>query len=131
MDTPTQSQSAAATAALRYIYPNIRVRDSQITLDAAKFAFELVRRVDIGARAAYGLFKIYGGSLTVTEWKDIPNFVYEAAKAAAEHPNESMRSLIAVTFIALPLQRLVQAHLDDPETFPCPGFAELRSMPGQ
>jgi hypothetical protein len=126
---PNPEQAAAAEAALRYVFPDLRFRREQITLDAAKFAFEVLRRVDLGARAAYGLFKLYEGTLVVTEWSDIPKAVYDAAKEASAHPDRPMKSRIALAFIAWTLQRLMQKHLDDPETFPCPDYSGLRSIP--
>ena len=129
MDKPLPYQAEAAAAALRYVYPDLIFTTNNITLDAAKFAFEVLRRVDLGARAAYGFFKLYSGTITITEWSDIPKAVYDAAKAAAEHPNKSMKSSISLAFIALPSKRLLQKHLDDPDTFPCPDFRNLTFLP--
>ena len=118
MDRPAPYQVQAAAAALRFIYPDLVFTDDQVTLDSAKFAFEMVRQVDLGARAAYGLFKLYTGTITITKWSDIPKSVYDAAKAAAERPSENMKSPVAVAFLALPYRRLIEKHLQDP-AFPC------------
>ena len=126
---PNPEQAAAAEAALRFVFPDLKFQREQITLDAAKFALEVLRRVDVGARAAFGLFKLYQGTQVITEWNDIPKAIYDAAKEAAAHPDEPMKSRIALAFIAWTLQRLLQKHLDDPETFPCPDFRDLSTVP--
>lgn len=114
---------ATAAKALRFIYGNrLQFTDNQVTPAAAAFAFVTLAKVDLGARAAYSLFKLYSGSLSITKWSDITDALYQAAKAFLEQPGHSLKSEIALAFIALPHTRNLQQHLIDPDTFPCPDY---------
>jgi len=112
-----------ADKSLRFIFgEGLQYRRDQITPEAAAFSFEVVIKVDRGARAAYALFKLYESMSKVTEWKDIPEAVIGAVKAFFEQRHSSVKSVISVAFIALQHQRNLQMHLPDPETFPCPEY---------
>ena len=63
--------------------------------------------------------------LNVRSWSDIPKEVFDGAKEAVKEPQKSMKSRSAIALIALQHQRLMQWHLKDPETHPCPDFSDL------
>ena len=112
-----------ADKSLRFIFGDgLHYTRNQITPQAAAFSFEVVIRVDRGARAAYALFKLYESISKVTEWKDIPDAVTGAVKAYFEQSHSFVKSAISVAFIAVQHQRNMQMHLTDPETFPCPEY---------
>jgi hypothetical protein len=115
---------AAADFALRWVFPDLKFERNQITPDAALYGFRVMRKVDIGSRAAYGLFQLTTLPLKVTTWSDIPKEIYQAVREAMKDPRKPMKSRVALAFIALQHQRLLQYHLNDPETHPCPEFSD-------
>ena len=122
-ETPTPEQLQAAEGALSWVYPDLKFERSQITTDAALFAFVVMRKVNIGARAAYGMFKLYS-LVPPGKWSAIPKQVTKAVLAALQKPGKSLKSQIALAFIAWPHQRNLQLHLREPETYPCPDFRD-------
>lgn len=119
-EKPTPEQLDAAEAALLFIFPDLKFRRHQITLEAAVFAFVVLRKVDLGARAAYGMFKLYP-TTPIRKWSQIPKHIFNAVLAATKN-KKSVKSKISLALIALQHQRNLQNHLDNPETFPCPEY---------
>ncbi len=123
MASPTPQQLAAAEKALRFVFPNLQFVRSQITPEAAAFAFETVRRVDIGSRVAGGLFKLYDLSKPVHEWKDIVDTIVAAVEEALKDPQESVKSEIGLAYIRYFYSHGIQANLTYGEdVYPCPEF---------
>ena len=118
-------QLEVAEKALRWVFPDLKFDRTQITPDAALYSFRVLRKVNLGARVAYGLYQLTQLPLNVREWSDIPQEIFSAVKDALEDPGKSMKSRIALALIALQHERLLQYHLRDPETFPCPDFSDL------
>ena len=121
-----------AGMALRFVYPGIIVADQRISPRTAVIALYLARALDGTSRATYGAFKFYEGVTTgilkgQLSWQDVPKAAIDAARDALKD-DIPKRNAIASAFIhrACP-QRLMQQHLNNPETFPPP---ELKIHPG-
>ena len=113
----------AAEQALRSIFHGphaLRFQRTQITLDAAVFAFQAIVKVDQASRAAAGLFKLWS-PVPVTSWKGIPKMFVKAVLAATKDPNTYKQSKIGLT-VAITHRRNLQAHLDMPNVMPCPAY---------
>jgi hypothetical protein len=123
---PSPAQRRAVTAALLFVYPDIRIpRRAQYTPDLAALVFMLARALDSTSRITYGLFSFYEGLLggmaarTLT-WKSIPEALAGAVKGAVED-SQPQRNALASAFVRMRYpQRLVERHMDDPDTHPLP-----------
>jgi hypothetical protein len=121
---PRPDDLEAAEFALRWVFSDLRFAQDQVTPEAALYAFRVMKKVDVGSRAAYGLFQLTQLPLNVRSWSDIPREIYGAVREAMKQPGKPMKSRIALAFIARQHQRLLQHHLNDPETHPCPDFSD-------
>ena len=112
----------AAEAALRAIFrkPPLRFQRSQITTHAAVFAFQALAKVDKASRLSAGLFKLWS-PVPVRSLSAIPRMFVKAVIEATKDPDAYKRSAVGST-IAIVHRRNLQAHLLDPDTFPCPQF---------
>ncbi|MDA2923754.1 hypothetical protein MYX65_03690 [Acidobacteria bacterium AH-259-L09] len=112
----------AAEKALRFVFQNppLQFKRSQITLDAAVFAFQVLIKVDQASRASLGLFKLWS-PIPVRSWAGISKIFVKAVIAALKDPTKYGRSKIGAT-VAITYRRLLQAHLAEPSTFPCPEY---------
>ena len=127
-----REKQKVAGKALRFVYPNIKFPDSNITPSTAAIALYLARALDSTSRATYGAFKFYekvstGVLMGKIVWSDLPKAAFDAVNEALDD-DMPQRNAISLAFIhraAMPQN--VQAHLNDPETFPMP---ELRLSPG-
>lgn len=118
MDSTTQQNAEVVVRALKSIYPTLMVQWHQITPDAAVFTAKLIQKVDAGARASASLY----GAVGVRSWASIG---LAAIKVIANYiDTDTFKSnLISIRFIASQHERNLQMHLQDPQTFPCPDFA--------
>ena len=114
------------------MYPNIQFSDSKITPHTAVVGMYLARALDGTSRATYGAFKFYESVTTGVltgklVWTDVPKAAFDAVEEALED-DTPQRNMIAAAFVrqAAP-QRLVERHLQNPNTFPMP---ELKLYPG-
>ena len=118
----TEEQMNLASDALRGVFDDLKFLATQITPDAAADAFRAMRKLDHGSRVARGLFELVTLPISVRAWSDIPKELWGALKEALAEPGKSVKSRIGIALIVLQHKRLMQKHLDDPETFPCPEF---------
>jgi hypothetical protein len=56
------------------------------------YAFRVMKKVDVGSRAAYGLFQLTQLPLNVRSWSDIPREIYGAVREAMKQPGKPMKS---------------------------------------
>ena len=113
----------AAERSLRCIFHGaheLRFRRSQVTLDAAIFAFQAIVKVDQASRSAAGLYKLWS-PIPVRSWTGIPKMFVKAVLAATKDPGVYKQSKIGLT-AAITHRRNLQAHLDMPDVMPCPGY---------
>jgi hypothetical protein len=117
------STAEAAEKALRFIFQSphaLKFKRSQITLDAAVFAFRALIKVDKASRASMGFFKLWS-PVPVRSWGAIPKLFVKAVNAALKDPRQYKASPIGRT-VAITHRRNLQAHLDMPDVMPCPQF---------
>ncbi|GAB5534010.1 MAG: hypothetical protein Rubg2KO_02590 [Rubricoccaceae bacterium] len=109
----------SAYEALRFIYPTLNVTKSQVTPQAAAFAFKVLVKVDQGTRFSSGLFKL---NRVYTSWSSIPTAFAQAVYTALKNPDAKLKNAVASAFIAKQHRRNLQQHLLMPDVMPCPDF---------
>lgn len=124
-EVPQPGTREAAVAALKFVYPGIIVTDKQVGPDLAALAFLLVRALDSTSTATYGAFLLYevmfkGLAKGGLRWSDISSAVVKGVKAGLAD-QEGRRNSVAQAALhyKFPL-RTIQAHINNPETFPLP-----------
>ena len=119
----SQEVQQAAEKALRYVYPNLSFTYNQITPDAAYFAFASLCACSAIARSTKAIFDIYSAAVhgaTGGDWKKFGKESVQAVLDLFSGGGKPEKNSIASSVMAWRYLRLLQHHLIDPETFPCP-----------
>lgn len=130
-NTATEEQLEAADLALRFVFPRLIFTRSQISPDAAHFAFRALRAVNAMSRASYASFSIFQaaqkGGLS-RNWASIPRDVVTGTLLTLKAGKSAQKNQIAQYFLSLYYERLLQKHLQSPDMFPCPEFQVTNTL---